>query len=631
MFLSRRYVYLILDFISVFTSMIAAMYLKDYGLLKNLIKVHTNIIVMFTVVQISVLFVTGIQKSMWRYTSIFDALKILVTSLLVVSICGVTSYVMKYGIPVEVFIINWFTLTTALVCMRVLARFVKSEYPEILVRKNKESVVIVGAGRAGQMLYREVNRNKNLNLSVKAFVDDDVKKIGLSIHGVPVFGKIVDLKKIVSKLNVNRVFIAIPSAPSSLIYSIVKNLDDGDYVIKTLPSMSEILNNKIGLDSLRNVLPEDLLSRQEVCWNVEEAKDFISGENVLVTGAGGSIGSELCKQIGSLDVGSLILFDSCEYNIYKIESDLKELFPDLSVVTLLGDVRDRDRLKSVFAEFKPRFVYHAAAYKHVPMVEKNPYEGIRTNILGTRNLAEISGIFNVSKFILVSTDKAVNPTNIMGATKRVAEIVVDFASKKFPATKFITVRFGNVLGSSGSVIPLFKHQISKGGPVTVTHKDIERFFMSIAEAAKLVIQSSLIGSGGEIFVLDMGKAVKIYDLAMKMISLAGLKEGVDISIEITGLRPGEKLFEELLADKELTIPTNHPKIRCAKFRESDLDIDIFLNKLIEIDSVISQEEYREVLKQIVPEYVPMIIKENSHFGRGGEAGTHEVSDLDLQT
>ncbi|MFP5457926.1 MAG: UDP-N-acetylglucosamine 4,6-dehydratase family protein [Bacteriovoracia bacterium] len=380
--------------------------------------------------------------------------------------------------------------------------------------------------------------------------------------------------------------------------------------MKTRPS--DLLQNRTELDQLRSVTPEDLLGRDEVSLDLSQITQFFKSKTVLVTGAGGSIGSELCRQISYYGAECLVLYEQNEFNLYQIEQELQDLFPGTQLVTVLGDVRDCDCLERVFAAWKPSVVYHAAAYKHVPMVEKNPFEGIRTNILGTRNVASLCVRYDVGNFVLVSTDKAVNPTNIMGATKRVAEMVVQRFSVLKSKTKFSIVRFGNVLGSSGSVIPLFKRQIEKGGPITLTHPEIERYFMSIPEATRLVIQASLIGEGGEVFVLDMGAPVKIIDLARKMISLAGLREGRDIKIEIVGLRPGEKLFEELLADKETTKPTSIKKIKIAAARSVTETQEKIIDALLDLATADSVDVYREELQRIVPEYVPAIRETESH-------------------
>jgi FlaA1/EpsC-like NDP-sugar epimerase len=479
----------------------------------------------------------------------------------------------------------------------------------VMVENGVDKILIVGAGISGHSLLKDLVRNPSLG-TVVGFVDDDGQKIGRELMGVPVLGKIDLIPDIAQANGISKVFIAIPTASGKLLERVIEKCNQADVIVKTLPKVTDIYKNKSVLAQLRTVTPEDLLGREEVSLDESTLKKFFYQKVVLVTGAGGSIGSEISRQIAGHAPKLIVLFEQNEFNIYQVEMDLKNNFPEQKLITILGDVRDREIVKQVFETYRPDFVYHAAAYKHVPMVEKNPYEGVKTNVLGTKNVANCAAEYAASKFVLISTDKAVNPTNIMGATKRVAEIAVQFIAKKKPQTKYSIVRFGNVLGSSGSVIPLFKKQIEDGGPITLTHESIERYFMSIPEATRLVIQASVIGNGGEIFVLDMGSAVKIIDLARKMITLSGLKEGRDIKIKVVGLRPGEKLYEELLADKEETITTAIPKIRIAKAREaSEAD-----NELIEVLTSLNQKDtvtkFRDNLKSIVPEYTPVIIPEN---------------------
>ena len=565
--------------------------------------------------QLIVIWFSGISKGIWRFVSVSDAFKIARVATVAALVAFAFSFLITRlaFIHRSVLLINWILLVLFLLVSRLLVRFFSERNSDsVLVENGVDKILIVGAGISGHNLLRDILRNPSLG-TVVGFVDDDLQKIGRELIGVPVLGKIDLIPEIAQANEISKVFIAIPTASGQVLERVIEKCNLADVIVKTLPKISDIYKNTSETAQLRSVTPEDLLGREEVSLDQTALKSFFGHKVVLITGAGGSIGSEICRQISGHSPKLIILFEQNEFNIYQIEMDLKNKFPDQKMISILGDVRDREILKQVFEMYRPDFVYHAAAYKHVPMVEKNPYEGVKTNISGTKNVAELAGEYASSKFVLISTDKAVNPTNIMGATKRVAEIVVQFIAKNKPLTKYSIVRFGNVLGSSGSVIPLFKKQIEDGGPITLTHEGIERYFMSIPEATRLVIQASVIGNGGEIFVLDMGSAVKIIDLARKMITLSGLKEGRDIKIKIVGLRPGEKLYEELLADQEETITTSISKIRIAKVRESSEENKLLIDNLMMLNQKDLVTKFRENLMSIVPEYTPVIIPENQQI------------------
>ena len=565
--------------------------------------------------QLVVLWFSGINKGIWRFVSVSDAFKIVkVASLAALTAFAVSFLVTRLAfVHRSVLLINWILLVSFLMLTRLIVRlWSEKDSGPVLVESGLDKILIVGAGVSGHNLLKDIVRNPSLG-TVVGFVDDDPQKIGRELIRVPVIGNIDMIPEIAQTNGVSKVFIAIPSATGQLLERVVEKCNQSDVIVKTLPKVTDILQNKSELAQLRSVTPEDLLGRDEISLDTSSLKGFFNNRVVLVTGAGGSIGSELCRQIANHGPGALILFEQNEFNIYQIEMDLKNKFPNQKLVSILGDVRDREIVKQVFEMYRPHIVYHAAAYKHVPMVEKNPYEGVKTNVLGTKNVAEFAGEFSSTNFVLISTDKAVNPTNIMGATKRVAEIAVQLVGKKNPKTKYSIVRFGNVLGSSGSVIPLFKKQIEEGGPITLTHESIERYFMSIPEATRLVIQASEIGNGGEIFVLDMGSPVKIIDLARKMITLSGMKEGRDIKIKIVGLRPGEKLYEELLADKEETVTTSIPRVRIAKVRDSAETNKQLIEQLMALNQKDLVTSFRETLRNIVPEYTPVIIPENEQI------------------
>jgi FlaA1/EpsC-like NDP-sugar epimerase len=438
------------------------------------------------------------------------------------------------------------------------------------------------------------------------FVDDDEKKIGKQIHGIPVLGTTAQLKTIVERMKAEEALIAIPSASGSAMRSIVSLCDQSGVPFKTVPGMGELIDGKVSVKAIRDVAYRDLLGREVIRLDEDRIEAYLENSKVLVTGAGGSIGAELCRQICRFRPRSLILFERAESPLYEVDLELKSDFPSVNVVSVLGDIRDRRQLEHAFSQHQPQVVFHAAAYKHVPMMEMQPWKAVRNNILGTRNVIDIAKQHDVDRFVFVSTDKAVRPVNVMGATKRVAELLVEGqngAGSKRP--KFMIVRFGNVVGSVGSVVPLFKKQIERGGPVTVTHPDMTRFFMTIPEACQLILQAGAMGEGGEIFILDMGTPVKIVDMARDLIRLSGFEPDVDIPVEYIGLRPGEKLHEELITEGEGIVPTSHEKIMVLRGEGRDLlGLNGSIDKLVglayeqDVTAIITK------LQEIVPEYLP---------------------------
>jgi len=463
-------------------------------------------------------------------------------------------------------------------------------------------VVVVGAGTGGAMLVRELERSPDWR--VVALVDDDPAKQGLELHGRPVAGAIEDLPQVLEDFKAQHVILAMPSAATDALSRAADLAVRAGAHTFTVPGLADLMGGKVAINSMRPVDIEDLLGREPVSIQTEDVSAMVCGKTVLVTGAGGSIGSELCRQLAKFAPARLVLFESSEFVLYSIEQNLTQSSIDIDVVPVVGDVKDRQRVSEVFARWQPQLVFHAAAYKHVPLMEvDNAWQAVRNNVLGTLTVAREAQRTGTARFVLVSTDKAVNPTNVMGATKRLAEMICEALHSQRGGTQFEMVRFGNVLGSTGSVIPKFQAQIARGGPVTVTHPEINRFFMSIPEAAQLVLQAACMGRGGEIFVLDMGEPVKIVDLAKNMIRLSGYAED-EIRIEFTGLRPGEKLFEELLADAEETRETPHPKLRIARSRPVD---DGFLSAVtawLDQPGPVDDERVREELRGWVPEYVP---------------------------
>lgn len=467
-------------------------------------------------------------------------------------------------------------------------------------------VVVVGAGTGGAMLVRELERSPDWR--VVALVDDDPAKRGLELYGCPVAGSIADLPEVLEESKAAHVILAMPSAAVDALSRAADLAVRAGAHTFTVPGLDELMGGKVAINAMRPVAIEDLLGREPVSIQSEHVSAMVSGKTVLVTGAGGSIGSELCRQLLRFEPTRLLLFEASEFVLYSIEQSLAGTSGDAEIVPLVGDVKDERRVSEVFATWQPDLVFHAAAYKHVPLMEvDNAWQAVRNNVLGTLVVGRTAQSFGAERFVLVSTDKAVNPTNVMGATKRLAEMVCEALHMQGGATQFEMVRFGNVLGSTGSVIPKFQEQIARGGPVTVTHPEINRFFMSIPEAAQLVLQAASMGRGGEVFVLDMGEAVKIVDLARNMIRLCGYTEE-QIRIEFTGLRPGEKLYEELLADTEATRETPHPKLRIARSRPVDIGFLAAVTAWLDQPGPVSDERVREELRRWVPEYTPAINK-----------------------
>ncbi|MDC0253295.1 polysaccharide biosynthesis protein [Bacteriovoracales bacterium] len=556
------------------------------------------------IIQLVCFYFLGLYRGIWRFSSTPDLLRVIkgatvgtLVGLLTHFLYNRTAY-----IPRSSFFIDWTLLVLCLGGGRLGYRIWADNISWRNLDENLEKVLIIGAGTAGAQLLREIRNNPGLGIKVLGLIDDDRNLKGKILYNVPILGTTNELSAILEKTNPNKVFIAIPSATGEQVTKIVEKVK-GKIAFKILPKIADIINSKVQLSQLRNLNIEDLLGRDSIKLKTSNIFSMLKGKSIFISGAGGSIGSELCLQVVNFKPKKLILFEQSEFNLYKVESIIAEKFKNIELISIIGDVRNKDKVESIIKEHRPQVVIHAAAYKHVPIMERNPYEAIQTNVKGTKILAELSSQYNVEKFVLISTDKAVNPTNIMGSSKRIGELICQKEQRKSKKTKFTIVRFGNVLGSSGSVIPLFKSQIENGGPITVTHKKIKRYFMSIPEASQLVLEASTLGEGGEIFVLEMGKPIKIYDLAKQMITLSGLIPEVDIPIKITNLRPGEKLFEELLTDDESTLPTQHPKVRVAK---GDANLNLLkegLSDLIQLESSDNITQYKEVIKKILPEYM----------------------------
>jgi FlaA1/EpsC-like NDP-sugar epimerase len=553
-------------------------------------------------IQVSCYYYFKVYRGLWRFTSISDVTRILraVLSASLIVIPVFYEFSLLYIVPRSVVPLYGLILITLLCGARILRRHYWDKAACVTAKQERERVLVIGAGQAGESLIRELKRSDSYYPI--GLVDDNFSKYGLEVHGVQVLGNIESLPELVAQCDVHSIFIAIPSASSTQMRYIVEKCEQSHIPFRTLPSLQALVSGRIEVDALRDVRIEDLLGRDQVELEWDKIGSELLGKRVLVTGGGGSIGSELCRQIMQLNPLKLLIIDNSEFNLYSIDLELKKRYPAIPVELALISVTDRIAVSSLMARFKPQIVFHAAAYKHVPMIEAQVREGVLNNIIGTRVIAEESVGCSVEKFILISTDKAVNPTNVMGATKRVAEIYCQNLNMHVN-TQLITVRFGNVLGSVGSVVPLFKQQIKQGGPVTVTHPEMNRYFMTIAEASQLILQAMANGIGGEIFVLDMGEPVNITYLAEQMIRLSGKEPGLDIMINYTGLRPGEKLFEELFYESEKLVETAHEKLFKARFRKIDwgqlTEAMILLETFCESNQ---SDELRILLNNLVPEF-----------------------------
>ena len=498
-------------------------------------------------------------------------------------------------------------IAVAIVSYRVIIRFLLNEINPIeKERTERKNLLIIGAGEAANEIIKTVKNTMKGYYNIVGLIDDNPNKMNYAISGIKILGTRDDIAEICKQYKVDVIFFSISNIDNKNKKEILNICQETGVKIRVLPSIADIIKNKSLLQNLRDVEIEDLLGREPITLANENIGELIKGKSILVTGGGGSIGSELCRQIAKFNPSRLIIFDIYENNLYNIEMELKQNHYDekFEIVAIVGSVRDKKRLEQVFKKYNPYLVFHAAAHKHVPLMEVSPLEAIKNNVFGTYNVANYADKYSVKRFILISTDKAVNLTNILGATKRMCEMIIQAFNQK-SKTEFAAVRFGNVLGSNGSVLPLFKKQISAGGPVTVTHKEITRFFMTIPEAVSLVLQAMSYAKGGEIFVLDMGEPVKIYDLAVSLIKLSGLEPNVDIPIEITGLRPGEKLYEELLMSEEGLQTTAHNKIFIGK--PSDITYEQMLKKLGKLEEIIQNEnisvnKIKDTMKQVVPTY-----------------------------
>lgn len=546
-----------------------------------------------------------IHAGSWRFVSMQDLIDTF-KAVLSGSLLFLTVMVFVYRIeefPRSIFILEGLINLIVIGGSRFIIRYY-SELRNTKTTKILKYILIVGAGKAGVMILNEIKNNTQLGIHAVGFVDDDPYKKGIHIQGTPILGNTLDIPQLAKKYSVDEVFIAIPSSSYKDIVRITNIAQEAQLKIRVLPNLGKLIEGKAITSQLKDVAYDDLLGRKIIKFSRESDRKHmeseIKGRAVLVTGAGGSIGSELCRQVAEYKPRVLILYDRYENTLYDLELDIRKEFPGLAIVPVIGDILDAEKVSGILHRHEIELVYHAAAYKHVPLMEREPIEAVRNNVLGTMNLARLAVKNNVGKFVLISTDKAVNPANIMGTTKRIAELSVQ--SLNTEKTKFIAVRFGNVIGSNGSVIPLFKKQIAKGGPITVTHPDVTRYFMAIPEAVQLVMTAGAMGKGGEIFLLDMGEPIKIVDLAHELVRLSGLEPGKDIDVVYSGLRPGEKLYEELYWKGEGIVPTSNKKITMLK--QNGCACSGLFDKVDLLNAYVEQNDTVRIiglLKEIVPE------------------------------
>lgn len=599
---------------------LAYLFRFEFSLPHDRLEQIREVIIWLIPLKLIVFFFFGLYRGMWRYTSIRDfwliAQATVVSSLLATVIMLYLNRFHNYSRAV--FIIDGVLTFLLIGGLRMMIRSYFTHYagsgrnPEFPIKIHSKNVLIIGAGDAGEKILREIIENYQLPYKVVGFIDDDPLKKGRSIHGIPVLGNVDELEEVLATQEIQEILVAVPSASGDQIRRIVEACQHCAVSYKILPGIGELIDGRVSVKALRDISYEDLLGRKPVHLDITGIRNYLDGKTVLITGCGGSIGSELCRQVIKYQPHSMILLDSSEANLFNIQMELQNEKYFRHCEAVLGHVQNQRLMDDIFEKYKPQVVFHAAAYKHVPMLEKNPWEAVFNNIIGSRMTMEMSLKHHVERFVLVSTDKAVRPTNVMGTSKRVTELIMQ--SLQGNSTKFMAVRFGNVVGSSGSVIPLFRRQIEQGGPVTVTHPEVNRFFMTIPEASQMIVQAGAMGEGGEIFVLRMGTPVKIADMARDLIRLSGKEPDVDIKIIFTGLREGEKLYEELITVGEDILPTRHEKVMVLRSSShSDnprylLEIRETLNKAIDelardADSH-DTERIKKKLNEIVPEYTP---------------------------
>lgn len=607
--LVRRFFLIITDIVLINGSIILALVMRfdvNISLIEpQYIDNFKDTWILFTIITLIIFWFFRMYHSLWQYASIAELYKIVEACIVAEIAYLAMTAIWGKMLPRSCYFTAGVFMTVAMCTSRFMYRIIRTLIQNYRHTSEQINIMIIGAGEATNVLMREIANSRYLdNSKVVAIIDDDPLKIGKFIRGVKVVGNRNNIKEYARYYEVDEIIFAIPSASTKTKREILNICKETPCNLKIIPGVYQMMDGEINVKDIRNVDVTDLLGRDPINVDLESIMGYVSGKTVLVTGGGGSIGSELCRQLVKHGLKRLIIFDIYENSAYDIQQELKRDYPYADVVTLIGSVRNTSRLEWIFDNYRPDIIYHAAAHKHVPLMEDSPNEAVKNNVIGTLNVARMADKYNVKRFVMISTDKAVNPTNIMGATKRICEMIIQYFNEK-SATEFVAVRFGNVLGSNGSVIPLFKKQIEAGGPVTVTHPDIIRYFMTIPEAVSLVIQAGAYAKGGEIFILDMGEPVKIDDLAKNLIRLSGYTLGVDMEIKYTGLRPGEKLYEELLMDEEGLQDTANKLIHIGKPIEFDKEgFEDKLETIKEIAYSESEKDVREYIKEMVPTYRP---------------------------
>lgn len=619
--LIRRIILLLVDSLSIFVSFYASFMIFYNSLLSMQFITHVlPEAVSLWIVTMGIFIFFKLYTSLWQFASVTELMNIVLATLWSTFAGCIINILFGLDVPTVLYIVYFLLVTLFVGGSRFGYRFVRLYVSRHhLFGRNDGSisnVMVVGAGAAGEKIYKEISNTSRLNKRIVCFIDDDPAKQKRSIHNIIIYGSRKDIVEAVEKFKVDEIYIALPSVDKKEVADILNICKETKCKLKRLPGMYQFINGEIILNKLKDVEVQDLLGRDPIKVNLNEIMSYVTDRVIMVTGGGGSIGSELCRQIAERNPRQLIIVDIYENNAYDIQMELNKKYPKLDLQVMIASVRDQNKINDLFETYHPDIVYHAAAHKHVPLMEDAPHEAIKNNVFGTLNVAKACDQYHVKKFILISTDKAVNPTNIMGASKRLCEMIVQTFDKK-STTEYVAVRFGNVLGSNGSVIPLFKKQIKSGGPVTVTHPDIIRYFMTIPEAVSLVLQAGAYAKGGEIFVLDMGEPVKIVDMAKNLIKLSGFEPDVDIKIEFTGLRPGEKLYEEMLMKEEGMQTTPNQLIHIGK--PIDFHSEVFLDELKSLYKIAYDEhsDIRSAVKHLVPTYryktqrtsVPRKIKE----------------------
>lgn len=602
----RRIVLIIFDIMTVCVSSIIPLWLRfiDEETIPDVyIGSAWDFLLINIVITLIIFYLFKLYQSLWAFAGPTEAQNIVAACFL----CAVLNYggmkLLRFPIPRSYFFMYALVLTAITTFGRFSYRFIRSIKHKAQNKKNASKVMVIGAGEAGNTVIKELVNSTYCTMSVKCIIDDNSNKWGQFIQGIKIVGGRDKIIESAAFYGIDEIIIAIPSANRATMRELVEICKETNCKLRTLPGIYQLVNGEVNVSKLRDVDVEDLLGRDPIKVDMESIYNYVKGKVILVTGGGGSIGSELCRQIAGHDPKQLIIVDIYENNAYDIQQELKYKYPELDLVVLIASVRNTNRMNDIMEKYHPDIIYHAAAHKHVPLMEDSPNEAIKNNVFGTWKTAQAAVQYGVKKFVMISTDKAVNPTNIMGASKRICEMIIQTYNRHYD-TEFVAVRFGNVLGSNGSVIPLFKRQIMAGGPVTVTHPDIIRYFMTIPEAVSLVLQAGVYAKGGEIFVLDMGEPVKILDLAKNLIRLSGYKVDEDIKIEFTGLRPGEKLYEELLMNEEGLTDTENKLIHIGK--PIEFDEVKFYAQLYNLEKAVDMEceDVRPMIQEIVPTYVP---------------------------